>query len=152
MRLGKIHRRKSASRSELAVIFLLDTDTCSYAMKRSFPGLVAKLSEFAPRELKVSVVTVFELEYGAQRSGRCEQLRRVIGAFLENVEVLQLDQSAACHAGSIRAHLAKSGNLIGAYDLLIAGHARAVEATLVTHNIREFSRVQGLSVEDWATG
>ena len=76
---------------------------------------------------------------------------RVIEAFLHNVEVLSFDRGAARKAGEIRAELAAAGGMIGAYDLLIAGHARALDATLITNNVAEFSRVRGLSVENWAS-
>ena len=104
----------------------------------------------APRELKVSAVTAFELEFGARRSSRYEEVRRVIDAFFLNVEIVPFDFEASRHAGEIRAELTADGNLIGAYDLLIAGYTRSREATLVTNNVREFSRVPGLSIENWS--
>jgi len=131
-------------------MFLLDTDTSSYVMKRLDKALVEKIKGFAPGELKVSAITAFELEYGARRSQRYEHFTRVIHAFLENVEVLPFTSEAGCEAGAIRATLAALGNLIGAYDLLIAGHARALKATLVTNNVGEFSRVDDLAIENWA--
>ncbi len=130
-------------------MYVLDTDTCSYLMKRTHPALIARVKRFAPNELKVSVVTVFELEYGARRSARCDEIKRVIGAFLDNVEVLELTTGAATQAGVIRADLAAQGALIGAYDLLIAGHVRWLGGVLVTNNVRELSRVDGLRVENW---
>jgi tRNA(fMet)-specific endonuclease VapC len=129
---------------------ILDTDVCSYLMKRTQPALIERVKSFAPRELKVSAVTVFELEYGILRSERHEQLRRVVRAFLDNVEVLDWTAPAAREAGAVRAELAAAGTPIGSYDLLIAGHARSLKATLVTNNLREFSRVSGLRLEDWA--
>jgi tRNA(fMet)-specific endonuclease VapC len=131
-------------------MYLLDTNICSYLMKRVYPAMIERVRTFAARELKVSVVTLFELEYGVLRSERRDHLRRVIRAFLENVEILDWTPSAAREAGAVRAELAAAGNPIGAYDLLIAGHARSLDATLVTHNVREFSRVSGLRLEDWA--
>lgn len=130
--------------------YMLDTDISSFVMKRSHADLIERVRGFAPGALKVSVVTVFELEFGARRSDRYQALKRVIEAFLGNVEVLPLDLSAAQDAGAIRADLAGSGQLIGAYDLLIAGHARSGGFTLVTHNVSEFSRVAKLEIEDWA--
>jgi tRNA(fMet)-specific endonuclease VapC len=132
------------------LIFLLDTDICSYIMKRSSPALIERVKGFSARELKVSVVTVFVLEYGILRSDRRDSLRRVVHAFLENVEILPWTTAAAVHAGAIRADLADAGQPIGAYDLQIAGHALSLDATLVTHNRKEFSRVSGLRWEDWA--
>jgi tRNA(fMet)-specific endonuclease VapC len=133
------------------MMHLLDTDISSYVMKRRNPGLVARIRGFARGELKVSTVTVFELEYGARRSPRYSSLMRVIEAFLDNVEVLSFDRGAAQEAGEIRAELAAAGEMIGAYDLLIAGHARSLEATLITNNVTEFSRVRHLSLENWAS-
>ena len=129
---------------------LLDTDISSYVMKRGNPNLIARIRGFARGELKVSTVTVFELEYGARRSPRYSSLIRVIEAFLDNVEVLRFTRDAAREAGEVRAELAAAGSMIGAYDLLIAGHARSLHATLVTNNVAEFSRVRGLSFENWA--
>jgi len=120
-------------------------------MKRTFPGLVEKIRHFAPGELRVSAVTAYELEYGAHKSGDFEKRNAVIRAFLRNVEILPFDLTAAREAGMIRAELARAGTPIGAYDLMIAGHARALPATLVTHNLREFSRVGELPVEDWTS-
>lgn len=133
-------------------MFLLDTNICSYLMKRSHPALIHRVRAFGPGELKVSTVTVYELAYGAQRSDRPEQVSEVIRAFLRNVEVLPFDEPAARHAGAIRADLAARGQPIGAYDLLIAGHARSTGATLVTNNEREFSRVGSIEIENWADG
>lgn len=132
------------------MIYLLDTDISSYIMKRFTPALVERVKSFSVRELKVSVITVFELEFGILRSDRPETLRRVVQAFLENVEILPWTTTAAVHAGAIRAELADNGKPIGAYDLQIAGHARSLGATLVTHNRKEFSRVSDLRWEDWA--
>ncbi len=134
------------------MIYLLDTDICSFVIKRSHPALIERLQDFAPGELKVSTVTVYELEYGSKRSNRHRRLDRVIRAFLGNVETLPLDDSAAREAGAIRVELERRGRVIGAYDLLIAGHARSLDAVLVTHNTGEFSRVADLRVEDWAMG
>lgn len=128
---------------------MLDTDACSYAMKRTHPEVIARLRRHAVGTLKVSAVTIFELEYGARRSDRYLRLATVIRAFLDNVEVLPVDFAASREASAIRAELAANGTPIGACDLLIAGHARAAGATLVTHNTREFGRVRDLALEDW---
>jgi tRNA(fMet)-specific endonuclease VapC len=131
-------------------MYVLDTDVCSYLMKRAQPALIERVKTFASRELKISVITLFELEYGIARSDRPESLRRVVRAFLENVEILTWTDSAAREAGTVRAELAAAGSPIGSYDLLIAGHVRSLDATLVTNNLREFSRVSRLRVADWA--
>jgi tRNA(fMet)-specific endonuclease VapC len=133
-------------------MYILDTDICSYLMKRSQPALIERVKTFTPRDLKVSVITLFELEYGIQRSDRRDTLRRVVRAFLENVELLDWTEPAAREAGAVRAELAATGSPIGAYDLQIAGHARSLGATLVTNNLREFCRVSGLHLADWVSG
>lgn len=133
------------------MIYVLDTDICSYLMKRTHPALIERVRAFQPGELKVSVVTLFELEFGLRRSDRTEQLRPVIEGFLVNVEILPLTAEAATEAGAVRMELEAGGTPIGAYDLLIAGHVRSLDATLVTNNLREFSRVSGLRVEDWVS-
>jgi len=131
-------------------MYLLDTDICSYAMRRGSPRTVARISAHAAGELKVSVVTQFELEYGARRSQRSNDLLVVVESFLANVEVLPFDFEAARKAAIVRARLAASGCLIGQYDMLIAGHALSLGATLVSNNVDEFSRVDGLEVENWS--
>ncbi len=131
-------------------MFLLDTDICSFAMRRGNRRIVSRIKTCSPAELKVSVVTQFELEYGARRSNRANQLLGVVESFLANVEVLPLDFAAAREAASVRCRLAAAGSPIGHYDLLIAGHALSLDATLVTNNVAEFRRVDGLRVENWA--
>jgi len=131
-------------------MYLLDTDTCSYLMRRTHPALIDRVRAFHAGELKVSVVTQYELEYGVRRSDRVEELGLVVAAFLGNVEVLPFDVPAARRAAQVRGGLAASGTMIGSYDLLIAGHALALGATLVTNNTQEFGRVPGLRVENWA--
>jgi len=133
-------------------MYVLDTDICSYLMKRSQQALIERVKAFAPRELKVSVITLFQLEYGLLRSDRPDTLRRVVRAFLENIELLPWTEPAAREAGAVRAELAAKGSPIGAYDLQIAGHARSLDAILVTNNHREFSRVSGLPLADWVSG
>lgn len=131
-------------------MYLLDTDICSYAMRKRSPRIVAQISTHAVGELKVSVVTQFELEYGARRSDRSNELLVVVESFLANAEVLPFDFAAARQAAIVRAALTASGRPIGQYDMLIAGHALSLGATLVTNNVDEFRRVDGLRVENWA--
>lgn len=101
--------------------------------------------------LALSVVVLFELQFGAANSARPESNRRALDAFLEfGVEVLVFDREDATEAGAIRAHLRARGKPIGPYDILIAAQARRRGATLVTSNVREFERVPELLVVDWA--
>ena len=90
-----------------------------------------------------------ELVYGAERSSNPERNLTSLEGFVARMDVLPLDDSAAAHAGQVRAELAKQGMPIGPYDQLIAGHARSIGLVLVTNNEKEFSRVSGLRLENW---
>ncbi len=100
----------------------------------------------------VSAIVWFELMFGASKSTkRSEVERRRLRTFAGQLEVLPLDLAACEAAAAVRAQLEAVGKPIGSYDTLIAGHALALSATLVTHNTREFSRVRGLKLADWAS-
>jgi tRNA(fMet)-specific endonuclease VapC len=128
--------------------YLLDTNVVVSLLKEP-AGLVAhRLRSHEPAEVGLSVVATHEIYYGAFRSQRREHNLGIADALL--FEVVPLDREDAREAGEIRAELARRGLPIGPYDVLIAGQARARALTLVTANGREFSRVEGLSVEDWS--
>ena len=99
--------------------------------------------------MAISTVTLGELVFGAERSQHVERNLADIEALTARLDVLPFNNSAAYHFGQIRAELYQKGNPIGPYDMMIAGHARAQGLTLVTNNIREFERVQGLRFENW---
>lgn len=128
---------------------VLDTDICSYLLKRRHPKLIERVAQTEVGELAVSSVTSFELRFGVRRLREAGRWAGVIEAFLRNLQVLPFDEHAAAAAADIRAELEAVGTPIGAYDLLIAGHVRALGWTLVTNNRREFRRVSGLVLEDW---
>jgi tRNA(fMet)-specific endonuclease VapC len=100
-------------------------------------------------EVAISSITLAELEYGAARSSRPEQNREALLSFAAPLEILPFDDQAALHYGEIRAGLERSGQPIGAMDLLIAAHARSIPLKLVTNNPREFARVPRLLMENW---
>ena len=131
-------------------MYLLDTNICIYVMKNSYPALTQKVLSFDPSNLCISSITVFELEYGAAKSNWGEKTRQSMQMFLAPFNIIVFDSKDATSAGFIRGYLEKQGCPIGPYDVQIAGQAVAKSLTLVTHNIGEFSRVPGLSVEDWA--
>jgi tRNA(fMet)-specific endonuclease VapC len=130
--------------------YMLDTDTCSYVIKRANDKLLKKLSRTAVQDVCVSVVTKAELLYGVELSRRRQNDAAAVDAFLRHVVVLDFPDDAAAYYAVIRAALKKRGTMIGANDLFIAAHARALGLTLVTNNVREFQRVEGLAVENWA--
>ena len=129
--------------------YLLDTNICIYIIKRKPPEVLERLTSLEPEEVGISSITVAELEYGVAKSSRPRQNRDALINFLAPLQILAFDDEAARHYGDIRVHLEKTGQPIGAMDLLIAAHARSRSLTLVTNNEREFSRVPGLVVEDW---
>ena len=129
--------------------FMLDTDTCSYIMKRSEPLVIKRLQSLPVTDVCMSVITKAELLYGVEVSPRRAQDTAALAAFLPYVEVMDLGDGAALHYAEIRADLKKRGVPIGANDLLIAAHARALGLTLVTNNMAEFERVRDLSLENW---
>jgi tRNA(fMet)-specific endonuclease VapC len=129
--------------------YMLDTDTCSYVMKRSSLPVLRRLEAVPVADVCMSVVTRFELLYGVEVSPRRTQDAAALAAFLPYVEVLDLPAAAARHYAEIRADLKRRGALIGANDLLIAAHARSLGLVLVTNNTAEFGRVKGLAIENW---
>ena len=129
--------------------YILDTDTCSYIMKRSHPKLLEKIQAIPLTDQAISVVTMAELLYGTKLSSKPQFAMRAYTDFIKHLSVLDWTQEAAEHYADIRAALRKRGEMIGANDLLIAAHARSINATLVTNNVREFGRVDNLQVENW---
>lgn len=129
--------------------YMLDTDTCSYIMKRSHPLLLKRLQGLQVSDVCMSVVTKAELLHGVEVSPKHAQDAEALATFLSYVEVLELDDDAAQHYAEIRADLRRRGAMIGANDLFIAAHARACGLTLVTNNTSEFGRVKALDLENW---
>jgi tRNA(fMet)-specific endonuclease VapC len=129
--------------------YLLDTDTCSYIMKRSHPHLLRRLQNVPVADVCMSVITKAELLCGVEVSPRRGQDAAALAAFLPYVDVVDFADDAALHYAEIRGDLKRRGGLIGANDLLIAAHARSLDMTLVTNNTAEFSRVRQLVIENW---
>jgi tRNA(fMet)-specific endonuclease VapC len=129
--------------------YMLDTDTCSYIMKRSNDAVLKRLRQVPVREVCISVISKSELLFGVEVSPRRQQDEVALGAFLRYVEVLDFPDDAAPHYAKIRADLRTRGTMIGSNDLLIAAHARSLGLTLVTNNTREFGRVPNLAIENW---
>lgn len=129
--------------------FMLDTDICIYAINDRPPRVLQALREHYAEGLGVSSITASELFYGVARSGSARNAD-VLRRFLRGLEVAEFDAAAAEVAGQVRAWLASQGTPIGPYDSLIAAHAQALGVTLVTNNTREFERVPGLRLENWA--
>ena len=129
--------------------YLLDTDTCSYVMKRSNYAVLTRLQDVPVSDVCISVITKSELLFGVELSPRRGQDEVALNAFLGYVEVLDFPDNAASDYANIRADLKTHGTMIGANDLFIAAHARSLGLTLVTNNTDEFRRVQNLTIENW---
>jgi tRNA(fMet)-specific endonuclease VapC len=128
------------------VRYLLDTNAVIGLLKAN-PALLARIHQHPPQDFAISAITAHELFFGAYRSQRkVPNLARVDAL---QFAVLDFDKEDARQAGELRAVLANEGMPIGPYDCLIAGQACARNLILVTHNMKEFSRVSGLHVEDW---
>jgi tRNA(fMet)-specific endonuclease VapC len=127
---------------------MLDTNLCIRVL-RDRPASVRKRFNEHGDGLCISTMVLTELLHGAAKSARPIENRRAVEDFAARLVVLPFDEAAADHAADIRADLERKGKAIGAYDLLIAGHARSRGLTLITGNLREFQRVAGLRSEDW---
>ena len=128
-------------------LYLLDTDTVSFALRGQ--GKVAEeILARKPSHLAVSAITVGELRFGAEKR-KSKKLHRLIDTFIGALEVLAFDEEAANAFGKLCAQLYKRGTPIGALDTMIAAHAQAAGRILVTNNLRHFSRVSGLKLENW---
>ena len=130
-------------------MYLLDTNICIYALKGKYPHISKKLLTIPPEDIKISAVTVMELEYGAAKSKWGERSREAMRAFLASFDILPFTTEDAALCGSLRARLAMAGTPIGAYDIMIAAQGIRRGLTVVTHNTGEFQRVPGIEIEDW---
>jgi len=130
--------------------YMLDTNICIFTVKNR-PAHMREVFNRHHGQMCISAVSLMELIYGAEKSASPERNLAVVEGFAARLDVLPFDEIAASHTGQLRAELAKSGTPIGPYDQMIAGHARSRGLIIVTNNRREFDRVPGLRVEDWAT-
>lgn len=129
--------------------YLLDTNICIFLIRERSRALSEAIGRHRPADVGLSVVTSYELHYGAYRSARMKQNMQALAAFLRPFTIVAFSTDDAIKAGELRAELERRGTPIGPYDLLIAAQAATRNVTLVTNNVREFARVPGLKVEDW---
>ncbi len=132
-------------------LFMLDTDTCIFLMRGESPALAVKVQAVPLQQQVMSAVTFAELTYGVQASAAAKrkQNQSVLDSLVLHLAVLDWPQDAAKHYAEIRTDLKKRGAQLGAADLMIAAHARAMGAIVVTNNVKDFARVKGLEVENW---
>ena len=129
-------------------MYALDTNTLIYFFK-GMGAVSSHLFSHAPREIFIPTVVIYELETGIAKSNDPAKRTRQLASLLEQTNLLPFDTIEAKTSATIRADLEHRGEPIGSLDTLIAGTALAHNLTLVTHNIREFGRVDGLRIEDW---
>lgn len=130
--------------------YLLDTDICIYLIKKKPESVIDRLCKLATSDVGLTVVSVFELQFGVEKSQHRQQSQKALNHFLESIhEILPIDRKTANCAAKIRADLKTRGNPIGPYDLLIAAAALANNLILVSNNVREFKRIPGLKFETW---
>jgi tRNA(fMet)-specific endonuclease VapC len=131
------------------VTYLLDTNTCVFIIRNKSQLALQRLRQHAAGVVAISSITLAELRFGADKSQDSAKNHAAFNGFLAPLEIVEFDAQAAGQYGNIRVDLENRGLPIGPLDTLIAAHAQSLSLTLVTNNIREFTRVSGLSVEDW---
>jgi len=132
------------------VKILLDTDICIYAINRKRPAVLARIRDYRIGMVGISSITYAELRFGVENSGRVEENLDRLERFLLPLEIVPFDTEAGRQYGRLRTELKHAGCPIGSNDLLIAAHALSLDVTLVTNNVREFTRISGLHVEQWS--
>lgn len=130
--------------------YMLDTDICIYIIKRKPKSALERLEMLQPGQLTMSAITFAELMNGAKKSQHIESNISKLNELAELIEIYPFDQKAAVFYGDVRSALEKKGKTIGSNDLLIAAHALSLNLILVTNNEKEFKRVDGLKIENWA--
>lgn len=132
-------------------MFLLDTNACIHLInqKAGYERILRRMDGLAHGQVVISSITTGELFFGVDASAQVERNRSRLERFLAAFDVIPFDEAASKRYGAVRAYLKARGTPIGPLDTLIAGHALALQATVVTNNVSEFVRVPGLNVEDW---
>jgi tRNA(fMet)-specific endonuclease VapC len=131
--------------------YLLDTNICIYIIKKKPAVVLKRVQAKLLGEIAISAITIAELEYGIARSRYPDRNRIALLEFLFPFTILDFDPKAAMAYGQIRALLESKGRLIGPMDLLLAAQAKSHNLVLVTNNEKEFKRIEGLRIENWAT-
>ena len=129
--------------------YMLDTNICIHIIRHRPQSVLERFSKIQPDDVCISAITYSELKYGAEKSSDPSRNWLAVSLFLSAISVVPFDEHAGNEYGSIRTKLERHGTPIGAMDMLIAAHAKALGLTLVTNNTREFERVEGLKLDNW---
>ena len=130
--------------------YMLDTNICIFVIKHKPETVIQRFMEHDPSEICISSITYAELVHGVEKSRAKEKNRIALTLLLSKIQIIPFDSLAAQVYGVVKADLQRQGTPIGPLDTLIASHAKSLDLTLVTNNTREFIRVEGLKLEDWA--
>lgn len=129
--------------------YLLDTNICIYIIKKKPVEVLERFQSLPLGDVGISTITLAELQYGIAKSTQPEKNQQALQQFLIPLEIVEFGYEASIVYGELRAHLEKTGQPIGALDMLIAAHAISLDITIVTNNEREFRRAPNLKVENW---
>lgn len=129
--------------------YMLDTNICIYIIKQKPKAVFERFRNYQPGDICISSITLAELEYGVAKSMHKGKNKFALAGFLAPISILPFCDNAASVFGDIRVYLEKKGQVIDAYDMLIAAHALSENLTLLTNNVAEFHRIDGLLIENW---
>ncbi|OAJ33736.1 type II toxin-antitoxin system tRNA(fMet)-specific endonuclease VapC [Piscirickettsia salmonis] len=135
------------------MLYMLDTNICIYLTKQKPRSYYERLMEVEKSRhiLAISSIVLSELQFGVARSQHQRRNQEAINTLVNKLEVLPYEEKAAKYYGDLRANLQRKGTVIGGNDMIIAAHALSEKAVLVTHNTKEFQRIEHLELEDWAS-
>ena len=131
-------------------MYLLDTNICIFAINKRPANVLAIIKEKSRSGIYISSLTIAELEYGVENSKQIENNRIALLKFISLFKVLNYDDADAIKYGRLKARLKKAGKIIGPIDMLLASQALSKDLILVTNNVAEFERIEGLLIEDWS--
>ena len=129
--------------------YILDTNICIYIIKRKPLQVIEKFKTLSIGDVCISSITLAELQYGVNKSSKPVQNYDALNRFLIPIDILDFGVAASVEYGKIRANLEARGKVIGPMDMMIAAHTKSLELTLVTNNIKEFNKIEGLILENW---
>lgn len=130
--------------------YMLDTNICIYVIKNKPAKVLKKFAQIDTNDICISSITSSELWYGVYKSSSFERNAIALEEFLSPLTILEYDENDSKIYGKVRANLENKGNIIGSMDLLISAHALSKNLILVSNNLKEFRRVQGLKLENWS--
>ena len=128
---------------------MLDTNICIYLIKNKPLHVREKFNQYNIGEICISSITVSELYYGVEKSEFIDKNKQALALFLSALNIVDFDEKATVIYGKIRSDLERKGTVIGSQDMLIAAHAKSLNVELITNNVKEFQRVDGLKIDNW---